>query len=139
MKKPTVADGSLLTELHGVVFERLGDDVSHLTLSRAVRGLFFTGVALDTRELSARGQPFHVLELDPSVLESNELPYDVPADQAPRVVPGADVLIATGTTLINGTLDPLLGLLREGAAAAVIGPTAPLLTAPYARRGATRR
>ncbi|WP_298211280.1 DUF364 domain-containing protein [Acidovorax sp.] len=89
------------------------------------------------RELRRRGQPFNVLELDHSTLKPEELPFYVPAERAPEVIPHADVFITTGTTLINGTLDGLLQLLRPGAEAAVIGPTATLVCEPYARRGVT--
>lgn len=87
------------------------------------------------RALRKRNQPFNVLELDPASLEPDELPYYEPAERAPQVIPQADVLITTGTTLLNDTLDELLRLLRPGAQAAVIGPTTVLLSGPYARRG----
>lgn len=87
------------------------------------------------RFLRKHGQPFHVLEMDPSTLKPDELPYYQPAERAPQVVPQADVLVTTGTTLLNGSLDGLLKLLRPGARAAVIGPTATLIPEPYARRG----
>ncbi|MFV0664065.1 Rossmann-like domain-containing protein [Denitromonas sp.] len=89
------------------------------------------------RELRRRGQPFSVLEMDPSTLRPEEMPFYVPAERAPEVVPLADVFITTGTTLINGTLDGLLRLLRPGAEAAVIGPTATLVVDPYRPRGVT--
>lgn len=89
------------------------------------------------RELRRRGQPFHVLEMDPATLKPDEMPFYVPAERAPEVVPQADVFITTGTTLINGTLDGLLRLLKPGAEAAVIGPTATLVAEPFARRGVT--
>jgi len=86
------------------------------------------------RFMRKRGQPFHVLEMDPSTLKPDELPYFRPAAHAPEIVPQADVLITTGTALLNGSLDGLLHLLRPGARAAVIGPTATLIPGPYARR-----
>lgn len=89
------------------------------------------------RELRKRGQPFHVLELDLSTLKPEELPFYMPAERAPEVIPQADVFITTGTTLINGSLDGLLRLLRPGAEAAIIGPTATLVTEPFAQRGVT--
>ncbi|WP_068634608.1 DUF364 domain-containing protein [Thauera butanivorans] len=89
------------------------------------------------RELRRRGQPFHVLELAPETLKPEELPFYAPADRAPEIVPQADVFITTGTTLTNDTLDSLLRLLRPGAEAAVIGPTATLIAGPFARRGVT--
>lgn len=89
------------------------------------------------RELRRRGQPFNVLELDPATLKPEEMPYYAPAAQAPEILPRADVFITTGTTLINGSLDGLLRLLRPGAEAAVIGPTATLIAEPYVGRGVT--
>ena len=89
------------------------------------------------RELRRRGQPFNVLEMDPATLKPEEMPFYVPAERAPEVLPRADIVIATGTTLLNDTLDALLRLLRPGAQAAVIGPTATLLAEPYFRRGVT--
>lgn len=89
------------------------------------------------RELRRRQQPFKVLELDPTTLKPEELPYYVPGERAAEVIPRADVFITTGTALLNGTLDGLLQLLRPSTEAAVIGPTATLRAEPYARRGVT--
>lgn len=89
------------------------------------------------REQRRRNQRFNVLELDPGTLKPDEMPFYIPADQAPEVVPKADVFITTGTTLINDTLDGLLALLKPAAEAAVIGPTAALIPAPFATRGLT--
>ena len=89
------------------------------------------------RALRQRQQPFHVLEMDPSALKPEELPFYVPAERAGDVVPHADVLVTTGTTLLNDTLDGLLRQLHPGARAAVIGPTATLLAEPYRSRGVT--
>jgi len=40
-----------------------------------------------------------------------------------RVLPSADVVLITGTTLVNDTLDHLLGLCRPAARVVVVGPT----------------
>lgn len=72
-----------------------------------------------------------------STLRPDELAFHIPQERAPEAIAQADVLITTGTTLINGTLDGLLQHLRPGAQAAVVGPTATLLPGPFARRGAT--
>lgn len=60
-----------------------------------------------------------VLELEP---EGDELP----ASEAPRVIPQADVVGITGSTLANGTLEGLLDLCRPDAFVVLIGPTTPL-------------
>ena len=51
------------------------------------------------RELKRRRQPFLVLEQDPATLKADELPFFRPAEQAAAVVPQADVLLITGTTI----------------------------------------
>ncbi len=89
------------------------------------------------RALRKAGQDFRVLEKDPATLKADEMPYYAPADTASTVVPWADVLVITGTTLINGTLDTLLGFVKAGTEVAVIGPTAPLLMRPFSRHGVT--
>lgn len=87
------------------------------------------------RALKQARQPFTVLEMDPRTLKADELPYFRPADQAPAVVPAADVVLITGTTLLNDTLEGLLGLCRRDARVVVIGPTVSLMPDAYLRRG----
>jgi uncharacterized protein (DUF4213/DUF364 family) len=49
-----------------------------------------------------------------------------PADQAPDLIPRADVVALTGTTLINHTLDGLLALCRPDALVMMLGASTPL-------------
>ena len=114
-----------------------GDAFEVLTLAPGQQVVLVGAFPPYMRELRKRGQPFHVLELDLSTLKPEELPFYMPAERAPEVIPRADVFITTGTTLINGTLEGLLKLLRPGAEAAIIGPTATLITEPFAQRGVT--
>jgi len=88
------------------------------------------------RELKRRHQPYLVLEQDPATLKADELPFFRPAEQAAAVVPEADVLLITGTTLINGTLEELLALARPTARVTMVGPTVSLLPDGFLRRGA---
>jgi uncharacterized protein (DUF4213/DUF364 family) len=87
------------------------------------------------RELRRRHQPFLVLEQDPATLKADELPFFRPAEQADRVVPEADVLLITGTTLINDTLEQLLTLAKATARVTMVGPTVSLLPDAFLRRG----
>jgi uncharacterized protein (DUF4213/DUF364 family) len=87
------------------------------------------------RLLKARGKPFSVLEQDPATLKPDEMPFYVPAERAPEKVPEADVLIVTGTALINGTLEGLLALAKPDAHIVVVGPTASMLPDAFFRRG----
>src|SRR5215813_14698715 len=88
------------------------------------------------RELKRRRQSYLVLEQDPATLKAEELPFFRPAEQAAAVVPQADVLLITGTTLINDTLEELLALARPSARVTMVGPTVSLLPDAFLRRGA---
>jgi uncharacterized protein (DUF4213/DUF364 family) len=86
------------------------------------------------RELKRRRQPYLVLEQDPATLKPEEMPFYRPASQAPAVVPQADVLLITGTTLLNDTLDDILARARPDARKVVVGPTVGLVPDAYVRR-----
>jgi len=61
-----------------------------------------------------------VLELHP------DSPGDLPAHRAPDVIPAADVVAITSTTLINGTFGGLISLCRPDAFVLMLGPSTPL-------------
>ncbi len=88
------------------------------------------------RELKRRRQSFIVLEKDAMTLKPDEMPFFRPAEQADAVVPTADVLIITGTTLINDTLEHLLCLAKPEARVVIVGPTVGILPDAFLRRGA---
>ena len=86
------------------------------------------------RELKRRRQSYLVLEQDPATLKAEELPFFRPAEQAAAVVPKADVLLITGTTLINDTLEKLLALASPAARVTMVGPTVTMLPDAFLRR-----
>jgi uncharacterized protein len=88
------------------------------------------------KELKRRGQPFLVLEKDPDTLKAEEMPFYRPAELAREIVPQADVLLVTGTTLLNDTLEDLLSWARPDARVTVVGPTVGLLPDAFLARGA---
>jgi hypothetical protein len=71
------------------------------------------------RDAELRATRRWVLELEP---EGD----DLPASAAPEVLPQADVVGITGSTLANGTLEGVLALCRPEATVVLIGPTTPL-------------
>jgi uncharacterized protein (DUF4213/DUF364 family) len=87
------------------------------------------------KSLKRARQRFTVLEIDPGTLKPDELPHFRPADQAGDVLPSADVVLITGTTLVNHTLEHLLALCRPAARVALVGPTVSLLPDAFLRRG----
>ncbi|NLI78730.1 MAG: DUF364 domain-containing protein [Candidatus Riflebacteria bacterium] len=62
------------------------------------------------------------------ILEKRPLPGDLPAEEASRVVPQADVITMTGVTCLNDTVEGLLALKRPGAVCIILGPTVPMST-----------
>jgi uncharacterized protein (DUF4213/DUF364 family) len=60
------------------------------------------------------------------VLELRPRPGDLSAGQANQVLPQADVVALTGTSLLNHTFDDLVGLCRPEASVVLLGASAPL-------------
>jgi uncharacterized protein len=88
------------------------------------------------KELKRRGQPFLVLEQDSATLKADELPFFRPAEHAPEVLSDADVVLITGSTLVNDTLDDLLRLVRPETRVTIVGPTVGMLPDAFLARGA---
>ncbi|ABD41063.1 protein of unknown function DUF364 [Methanospirillum hungatei JF-1] len=60
------------------------------------------------------------------VIEQNPLEGDHPAHAASDLIPQADVVAITGSSLINHTLDDLLGLCKPEALVVILGPSTPI-------------
>ena len=60
------------------------------------------------------------------VTELHPRPGDVPAERAGEVLPHADVVALTGTSLINHTFDELIALCQPSAFVILVGGSAPL-------------
>jgi uncharacterized protein (DUF4213/DUF364 family) len=56
---------------------------------------------------------------------------------APSLLPRCDVVILSATTLLNHTLERLLDCSRGARELVVLGPSSPLVPAPFAKRGVT--
>ena len=61
-----------------------------------------------------------------SVLELNPQEGDLPASEAPNIIPNADILAVTSMAFVNKTMDGLLALCRPETYIIVIGPSTPL-------------
>lgn len=60
------------------------------------------------------------------VVERRPQSGDIPANEAKRVIPQADIIAITGTALINGTMGELLSCCPKKSLVMVLGPTTPL-------------
>ena len=85
--------------------------------------------------LKARGGTWWVIEQEPETLTEDEMPHYVPAKDSAGIINRADVLIITGVTLINHTLEGILAASKKGATIAIMGPTASSLPEPLFKRG----
>jgi len=60
------------------------------------------------------------------VLEQNPIPGEFSTDNAKDIIPQSDLIVISGSTLINHTLEELLALCRKEALVMLIGPSTPL-------------
>jgi uncharacterized protein (DUF4213/DUF364 family) len=87
------------------------------------------------KKLKVRGGKWWVIEQDPKTLKSDELNHFISADQSEETIANVDVLIVTGVTLVNHTLEQIVRVARQDAEIAVIGPTASMLPDALFERG----
>ena len=59
----------------------------------------------------------------------------MPSDKAHEALGQSDLIIITGTTIINDTLEGLVSMAKKDAEIIVVGPTASILPDAFFRRG----
>lgn len=82
-----------------------------------------------------RGVKLRVLELNKKALSGRDRKFFASAADAPKVLRAADTVIITGSAITNGTVDGLLGHIRPGARAAIVGPTGSFLPDAFFKKG----
>ena len=89
------------------------------------------------KRLIKENADFKVLEMDSRTLKGKELEYFEPAELADKFLPDADLVVITGTTLINNTLPDLLEYTKKDAQIIVTGPTVSMIPEAFFKRGVT--
>ena len=69
------------------------------------------------------------LEGDPDVL---------PTDQQSQLLPGCDIVVLTGTTTVNGTVDSLLAMCSKAREIVLVGTSTPMFPEGFRGSGVTR-
>jgi len=78
-------------------------------------------------KISGTNHKLKVLELNENALSDEQKQYYVAAENASEVLPFADIIIITGLTIANNTLDDLLSHIPVNRQVVVVGPTSGLV------------
>ena len=88
------------------------------------------------KRLEGEVKNLYVIERNRSaMLKDNKRTY--PEDSIKKLLPKADIVIVTGATIVNGTIDNILSLSKKAREIALVGPTASMLPDGLFNRGAT--
>jgi uncharacterized protein len=79
------------------------------------------------QKISDTNNTLHVLELDKNALTGDHQKFYVPAEEYSRVIQVSDIVIITGLTLVNNTIDGLLASVKPGTQVIVTGPSGNIL------------
>ena len=79
------------------------------------------------RKISETGRRLNVLEMNEEALSLEQRKYFVPAAEYASVIPASDIVIITGQTLVNGTIDNILNSVSDGSQVIVTGPSSGIL------------
>lgn len=111
---------------------RKGDIANHLTVGGEVVAVV-GNMAPIVKRLRAKAKRVYVLERNSDLRDDETLP-DTAAEE---VIPESDVVLITGTSIINGTVDRLLELSKNAREVALVGATAGIPPTVLFKHGAT--
>jgi uncharacterized protein len=87
------------------------------------------------RRLKEMGNPFFIIEKNPKALKPEEISHFRPESEMTGTLERSDVIIMTGTAIVNHSIDGILASIGKGKRTAIIGPTASMLPDAFFRRG----
>lgn len=88
-------------------------------------------------KIAGTGNILHVLEMNESAFQPEHRKYYVPAADYAEVIPRSDVVVITGQTLVNNTIEPLLDEVKDGTEVILTGPSAGILPEVLFANGVT--
>jgi len=87
------------------------------------------------RRLKGMGNPFLIVEKNPQTLRPDEMKYFKPVSEMASALEKSNVLMMTGTSIVNHTIDGILSLIAHNKRTAIIGPTASMVPDAFFIRG----
>ena len=79
------------------------------------------------KKVAATKNKLYVLELDENALNDDQKQFYVPADKYREILPLSDIIIITGLTLVNNTIDDLLAAISPASKVIVTGPSSSII------------
>lgn len=79
------------------------------------------------QKISETNNKLYVLELNENALNEDQKKFYIPANEYAKILPISDVVIITGLTLVNNTIDGLLSAVSPKAQVIVTGPSSSLI------------
>lgn len=79
------------------------------------------------KKIAGSNSDLKIIELNENAVPEEYRQYYVPSEQADMALVDSDIVIITGSSLANNTLDKLLDVISEKATVILVGPTSGLL------------
>ena len=87
------------------------------------------------KRLKTTGNPFYIIEKNRQTLRPDEMKHFKPESEMKTAIEKSQVVIITGTAIVNHTIDATLSWTDNEKRTAIIGPTASLIPDAFFRRG----
>lgn len=99
------------------------DPIQLLDLKPGITVAIVGAIQSYIREVSKAGCRLTVLEKNPDCLFDGQEKYYMAAREYEKILPHSDIIIITGQTIVNGTIDELLAVANPSALVVVTGPS----------------
>lgn len=87
------------------------------------------------RRLKMMGNPFFIIEKNPQTLRTDEIKYFKSESEMASTLGRSNVVIITGTAIVNHSIDHILSFITKEKRTAIIGPTASMIPDAFFKRG----
>jgi len=88
------------------------------------------------KKLEGNVKNLYVIERNPRAISKGGTPL-LPEELSKKLLPKADIVIASGSTVVNHTVGEVLRLSRKARQVVLSGPTASMIPDPFFKRGVT--